>query len=93
MMLSPYAYANGWKDADYTELIRERDALIRSIRRFERKEKEGDRTGSGWSILPAPETVYQMELEYLSELCRIMHDRYSDEYAWGERTLHDDAER
>ena len=34
----------------------------------------------------------QEYLEYLSELCILMKDRYNGENVWGDRMLHDDVE-
>ena len=41
---------------------------------------------------PSPDVRYQMHLEYLAELCRIMQEKYNEEYVWGSRTLKQDAE-
>ena len=93
MMMAPEAYIDGLKDADYLTLMNERNDLIQSIRRFERDERRGDRSGEEWKLLPNPETAYRMNLEYLSELCRMMQDRYTEEYVGGGRRLSDDTRR
>ena len=92
MMISPEMFREGLKDKSYMELIRERDRLIRFIRKFEKDEMAGDRSDPGWRICPAPDVQYQMYLEYLANLCRMMQEKYNEEYVWGERTLKQDAE-
>ncbi len=87
MMISPASYVREFENADYLTLIKERDTLLRYIRRFEKKERAGDRSGDEWNICPDPEVVYQMYLEYLSELCALMQRRYNEEYVFGKKTL------
>ena len=41
---------------------------------------------------PSPDVRYQMHLEYLAELCKLMSRRYNEEYVDGCRTLQQDAE-
>ena len=45
MMISPEAYLEQMKDATYEQLIKERDGLIRYVRRYEKIEKAGVRSG------------------------------------------------
>ena len=92
MMISPSSYIRELKDADYLQLIGKRDELLRYINDFEKKEMAGDRSGEDWIIHPQPDVIYQEYLEYLSELCILMKDRYNSAYVWGDRTLHDDVE-
>ena len=89
MMMSLKSYADQFTDASYTELIKERDCLIRYIRKFEKSEKANDRYGEEWMIHPSPEVRYQVYLEYLSELCSFMHKKYNEEYVHGEKKLSD----
>lgn len=88
MMISPDMYIEELMDADYDTLIEERNQLIDIIVEFEENEKAGDRTGEGWMMHPSPEVQYQMHLEYLSELCKLMHDKYNEEYVDGEKHLY-----
>ena len=87
MMTSPESFIEQLKDADYFELIRQRDKLVRDIKRFEKKEMAGDRTGKEWKITPGPDVKYQTNLEYLSALCSLMQEKYNREYVWGDKTL------
>ncbi len=42
MMISPDSYIARFEYANYMELIKERDRLLRFIRQFEKKEIKGD---------------------------------------------------
>ena len=92
MMISPDIYGKQFEDVPYPDLIRERDRLITEIRRFEVREMAGDRSDPAWGTCPSPEVRYQMHMEYLAGLCRLMQERYNREYVRGERTLKQDAE-
>lgn len=35
-------------------------------------------------IHPSPEVFYQCNLEYLGELCKLISEKYNQEYIWGE---------
>ena len=91
MMISPEMYMEQLKEASYLELIRERDRLIEYIRKFEKDELAGDRSDPSWRYCPSPDVQYQTHLEYLSELCGFMKEKYNDEYVWGGRTLKQDS--
>ena len=92
MMIPPESYIESLEDKPYLELIKTRDGLIRYLQDYERKEMAGDRSDPEWQYRPSPEVQYQVYFEYLAELCRLMHERYNEEYVWGERTLRQDAE-
>ncbi len=83
MMISPNSFVEGLKDADYKTLIKERNRLVRDLKDFEKYDMDSDRTGPGWMILPSPETIYQMNLEYMAALCTFMQEKYNNEYVWG----------
>lgn len=93
MMISPDVFVKQFEDAPYPDLIRERDRLIMEIRRFEVREMAGDRSDPAWGMSPSPEVRYQMHMEYLAGLCKLMQERYNREYVGEERTLKDDAEK
>ena len=92
MMISPELYVEKLKDASYQRLIRERDRLIRFIRKFEKNEIAGDRSDPAWKFCPTPDVQYQVYLEYLAVLCGMMQEKYNRDYVWGEHTLKQDAE-
>ncbi|MCR4849890.1 MAG: hypothetical protein K5870_01395, partial [Lachnospiraceae bacterium] len=66
--------------------------LMDSIRQFEELERKGDHSGKEWRINPSPEVRYQSNLDYLSELCAFMSEKYCEEYVWGDKNLSDDTE-
>ena len=78
MMISPNCFVDKLKDKTYKELLKERDKLIRQIRAFE-KDKVPE---IEYSICPSPEVVYQMNLQYLGELCNLIAEKYNKEYVW-----------
>ena len=92
MMISPDVFMKQFENEPYLDLIRERDRLIGEIRKFEVKEMAGDRSDPAWGTCPAPEVRYQMHLEYLAGLCKLMQERYNREYVREGRTLKQDAE-
>lgn len=73
MMISPQSYVNDLKEKSYEELIKEKDKLIKEIQRFENN-KIAD---SEFCMNPSPEVVYQCNLLYLSELCKLVHDKFN----------------
>ncbi len=79
MMISPNAYAGFHKDKSYKSLIRERDSLIREIRKLEKLVLNKDLEDEAWQICPDPEVRYRVSMEYLIELCRMMLQK--DDYS------------
>ena len=90
MMISPASYIDKFEDAEYLQLIEERDRLLAFIKDYEEKDIAGDRSGEEWSIHPQPDVRYQMYLEYLGELCNLMKEKYNTDYVWGDRKLSED---
>ena len=90
-MICPKTFRKGLQKDTYKELIKKRDELMRAVRRFEKAEASGDRSGAEWGIDPSPDVRYQANLEYLSEICSLMREKYNEEYVWGERRLSDDV--
>ncbi len=93
MMISPESYIKEFEDAGYRRLIQERNHLVNFIKKFEKDEMAGDRSGFDWRISPSPEVRYQLYLEYLSKLCLLMRDKYNQDYVNGCRSLQDDVRR
>ena len=89
-MISPQTFRTGLQKDTYKDLIKKRDELMRSIKRFEKAEASGERMGEERDIDPSPEVRYQVNLEYLSEVCSLMSEKYNEDYVWGERRLSDD---
>ena len=93
MMVSSSSYIEQFENAEYLNLIEERDNLLAFIKDYEAKDIAGDRSGEEWLIHPQPDVRYQMYLEYLGELCNLMREKYNSDYVWGDRKLKDDAEK
>lgn len=89
MMLNPEMYAEQFKNASYQEMIKERGSLMRHIRKYEKLEKAGDRSGEEWMIHPQPDVRYQMYMEYLAALLLLMKYKYNEDYVWGDKRLSD----
>ncbi len=87
MMISPGAYIKQFENADYMELIEERNRLISFINWFEMNEYRNDRSSDEWKYKPSPETRYRMYFHYLALICFLMHDKYGDEYVTGKHSL------
>ena len=84
MMISPTSFIDNCKDDSLEDLIQEREALLMEIRQLEEIVFDKDKKGDEWNFCPGPEVRYQVKLEYLSELCLYIKERYSKEYVWGD---------
>jgi len=93
MMISPETYISDFMTADYHDLMKERDRLIRYIRKYEKSECAGDRSGDEWNVNPSPDVRYQCHLEYLAKICSLMHKRYNAEYVWGDKKLSEPVQK
>ena len=82
MMISPVNYIEMLEDKSYSSLLKERDVLIREIRRFE---KDRDRYEEESMKTPSPDVRYQMNLHYLEKLCELISGAYNREYLWGDK--------
>ncbi|MCR4722258.1 MAG: hypothetical protein K5629_00550 [Eubacteriales bacterium] len=79
MMISPKTYVEELKDTDFKTLIEERNQLMEAIEEFEEVAMSGERTGEGWTIMPSPDVIYKMNLQYLAELCILMCEKYNND--------------
>lgn len=90
MMISPEGYASLLEGASLVELIEKRDELIASVCQFERDCIDFENKELHYSfgdgiieISPGPGVFYQMELEYLGEVCKLIQKRFNEEYEQG----------
>ncbi len=84
MMLDPKSYIESMKDEPFENLIEARNTLIDEIKDLEEIAlKKGDDKGS-YNCSPSPGVKYQVEHEYLAELCLLIRERYNSEYVWEE---------
>ena len=74
-MISPASYIDTQKNKTYKELLRERNKLLSDINNFE----NGNIKKSN-IIDPRPEVIYQWNLMYLGELCKLISKKYNKEY-------------
>ena len=68
------------KNKSYKELLPVRDELMQEIWTFENHSYDSELI----MMHPSPEVVYQCNLEYLGELCKLIADKYNQEYVWGD---------
>ena len=74
MMIHPKSFREAFEDAPLDKIIKERDKLIREIRRYEK----GKLSLEELTMDPSPEVVYMMNNEYLAELCHLIHEKHRD---------------
>ena len=61
MMIDPVIFRKSLENATLEEIIKERDKLIREIRRYEK----GKNSEEDYCVNPSPEVVYMMNNDYL----------------------------
>ena len=78
MMIDPKTFREAYKNATLEEIIKERDKLMREIRRYEK----GKIPEEDYCMDPSPEVIYRMNNAYLVELCYLIieKDKEKDEY-------------
>lgn len=78
MMIDPKTFRNSLENAPMEKIIKERDKLIREIRRYEK----GKIPEEDYCMDPSPEVFYRMNNAYLAELCYLIieKDKEKDEY-------------
>ena len=75
MMVDPVSFRKSLENATLKEIIKERDKLIREIRRFEKGKTSLDEI----TMDPSPEVVYMMNNLYLAELCHLLYEKHQIE--------------
>lgn len=83
MMISPASYIDSQKEKKYKELLEERNKLLSDIYKFENDNIKN----SGLIIDPSPEVIYQCDLMYLGELCKLISEKYNKEYMMFEEKI------
>ena len=73
MMISPEYYRKTIEEYEIPELIKERDKLIREIRRFEKNKIRLEER----MISPSPEVVYQCNNEYLIQVIILINKKFN----------------
>ena len=76
-MVSPDYYIQEiTKGKSYVELIEIRNEFIKSFEDFEKKYVFNTETVEKPMIHPLPEVVYQVNMDYLIELLKVMQEKY-----------------
>ncbi len=73
MMISPQMYIENIQNKTYEDLIIEKDKLIKEIKKFENNKLSDNEI----CMNPSPEVVYQCNLQYLSELCNLIYNKFN----------------
>ena len=78
MMVDPSSVKKAYENAKLEKIIKERDKLIREIRRYE----NGKIPKKDYMVDPSPEVAYRMNNMYLAELCYLIveKDKENDGY-------------
>ena len=84
MMFSPDTFIKQLKDYTFPQLIAEKDSLVIEIKELEKIVYENDRTDPEWNVDPSPDVRYQMNLEYLAALCKLIKEKYNREIVGAE---------
>ena len=74
-MIDPETFKESLRHESLTEIIKERDKIIREIRKYEKgkiPEEEFYRD-------PGPDVVYYCNLSYLSEICDLIQEKMYEE--------------
>lgn len=67
----------------FEELIKERKSLQREIAHLEKIVFDEKRENEEWMYKPSPDVMYQVNLDYLSALCKFMSEKYN-KLVWDE---------
>ena len=78
-MISPGAYISQFENCTLEQMVKERDSLYRELRKLEKFVFEKDYGNEEWNICPSPDTRYKVYLEYLSQLCLLIRDKYCED--------------
>ena len=76
MMRSPESFIEDYQNSSYHDLLRLRDELQAKILAFENHSYDPEMD----LIKPSPDTIYQMNLEYMAELCMLIAKKYNEEF-------------
>ena len=79
-MMSPEMYAEEHRDDSFEELIETRNDLVDELRTLEKMVFDKEQKGNSWDICPGPDVQYQMTLEYLSQICILLSEKYNGEF-------------
>lgn len=75
MMISPESYMESIKDFDFEQLVKERNKLIKELRRFEKK---NDTENMLMMVHPSPKVVYYWTNEYLIKVTELINIKFRE---------------
>ena len=84
MIFSTESYVMMHEKDSFEELIKERKSLQREIAHLEKIVFDEKRESEEWMYKPSPDVEYQVNLDYLSALCKFISEKYNKEIVWGE---------
>ena len=71
MMIDPKTFRQSLEDESLDKIIKERDKIIREIRRFEKNKIPKE----DYLMCPSPDTIYMCNQLYLAELCYLINEK------------------
>ena len=71
MMIDPVNFRKALENEPLDKIIKERDELIREIRRYEK----GKILDEDYMMDSSPEVIYRMNNLYLAELCYLINEK------------------
>ena len=74
-MIDPETFKESLRHESLTEIIKERDKIIREIRKYEK----GKIPEEDFCMDPSPDVVYYCNLSYLSEICDLIQEKMYEE--------------
>ena len=79
MMMPPECLIEELRDKNLSELLEERNELIKGIEKLEKIVFESPHVSEAWNMCPGPDVRYSWCHEYLAKLCELIREKYSDQ--------------
>lgn len=80
MMMSPEEYVYSHRDDSIEELIKERNSLIENLKELEKIVFDPDKKSTEWLTIPGPDVQYSFCCCFIVEICKLIRDKYNNEY-------------
>ena len=71
MMISPEYYRETIKDYTLEQLFKERDELLKEIRRYRRHEISTEE----YQMVPSPSVIFKCNLKYLEQVSELINEK------------------
>ena len=71
MMISPEYYRETIKDYTLEQLFKERDELLKEIRRYRRHKISPEK----YQMAPSPSVIYKCNLKYLEQVSELINEK------------------